>query len=245
MKYEYKKEFNTPYSSVDRSGYLGLVESMNINQDMITEFLGYLKSDNKTLRATDNAAWVYTRTKLHSAKRAFWNTKTCAKSFVSSKSAIKLDIETDLRDDSGDVVFVAKTEMCAIDFSERKLRKIDSLSFPKDLEVQESGIGRAYSKLNCEFTENDFCFETKVFASDTDFTHHTNNAHYTKYLMNTFSSDFYDTKVITDFEIQFSKETVENDIVRIYKKQTAENEFSFLIKCNEIVIVKALLKYSD
>lgn len=245
MVYDYKKEFNTPYSSIDCSGKLGLVEIMNLNQDMITEFFGSVGSDNKTLREKNNAAWIYTKTKVKIFDLPFWNTKTSAKTFVSSKSPIRIDLETQLKDKNQNLICAAKTEMCAIDFIERKIKKIDSLEFPVDLESSESGIKEPFARFSCEFDEKDFCYETKVFASDIDFTRHTNNAHYTKYLMNTFNSEFYDTKTITEFDIQFAKESGENSILRIYKKQSAENEYSFLIKNEEEIVVKAILKYSN
>lgn len=245
MIYEYKKSFNTPYTSIDRSGKLGLVESMDLNQDMITEFYGSIGSDNKILRQNDNAAWIYTRTKMVIKELPFWNTKTEAKSYISALSPIRMSAEVQLNDESGKLLFAAKTEMCAIDFVERKIRKVDTLTFPKDLEASPTLIEEGFGKLAADFTEDDFVLEEKVYASDTDFTHHTNNTHYVKFLMNTFDTDFYDTKSITDFEIQFAKESAENDILRIYKKATAENEFAFQIKRGDEVIVKAFMRYSN
>lgn len=245
MKYEYTKSFNTSYSTIDRSGKLGLVELMNLNQDMITEFFGSVGSDNKILRQNDNAAWIYTRTKVALKEMPFWNTKTHAKTFVSGKSPIRLEVETDLFDENEKLIFAAKTEMCAIDFVERKIRKIDTLTFPQDLEVSESMITEPFGRLKTEFEASDFVYGQKVFASDTDFTCHTNNARYVKYLMNTFDFRFYEEKSITDFEILFAKESTEGDELTIWKKQTAEKEFSFQILKTDEAVVKAVLKYSD
>ena len=124
MQYRYEKKFDTSYSTIDRTGRLGLVELMNINQDMCTEFFGSIKSDNKILREKNNAAWLYTRTKVKTGELPFWNTKTHAVTFISNISPIRIEIETDMHDDRNNLVFAAKTELCAIDFTERKLRKI-------------------------------------------------------------------------------------------------------------------------
>ena len=245
MKYLYEKKIDTAYTTIDRSGRLGLVESMNINQDMITEFFGSVGSDNLVLRKKNNAAWVYTRTKLQIEQLPFWNTKTVAKSYVSSISPIRLDVDVVLNDEYKNPLFKAKTQMCAIDFEKRSLCKISDICFPKDLEVENSSVTDSYSKLNAEFTEEDFALEEKIYASDTDFTHHTNNTHYVKFIMNTFDTEFYDTKTITSFEIQFAKESTAGDAVRVYKKKTAENQFSFLIKNGEEIVVKAELNYAD
>jgi len=245
MKYEYTKSFNTSYTTIDRTGKLGVVELMNLNQDMITEFFGSVGSDNKILRQKDNAAWIYTRTKVLLKELPFWNTKTHAKTFVSAKSPIRLEVETDLFDENEKLLFAAKTEMCAIDFVERKIRKIDTLTFPQDLEVSDSLITEPFSKIKTEYESSDLVYTQKVYASDTDFTNHTNNARYVKYLMNTFDSKFYEEKTITDFEIVFAKESTEGDELSIWKKQTAEKEFSFQITNGADAVVKAVIKYSD
>lgn len=245
MLYEYKKDFDTPYTSIDRSGKLGLVESMDLNQDMVTGFFGSIGSDNRILRRNDNAAWIYTRTKVLIRELPFWNTRTQARAFVSAMSPIRLSVEVQLTDTAARLQFAARTEMCAIDFSGRRLRKIDSLTFPKDLETGSSLFEEGFSKMTAEFTGDDLALQEKVYASDTDFTRHTNNTHYVKFLMNTFDTEFYDTKTVTDFEIQFARETAENAVLKIYRKKTGDHEFSFLIENGGETVVKALMRYSD
>lgn len=245
MTYTYTKNYNTAYSSIDRSGKLGLVELMNLNQDMITEFFGSIGSDNKILREKNNAAWIYTRTKVKINDLPFWNTKTKAVTFVSALSPIRLEVETDLFDENENLLFAAKTEMCAIDFVERKIRKIDTLEFPKDLEPSASNISEPYVRMKTEFESSDLIYSQKVFASDTDFTSHTNNARYVKFLMNTFDTGFYEKKSIKGFEIQFAKESREGDSLDILKKESGDHEYSFAIKNGEEAVVKAVLSFSD
>ncbi len=245
MKYTYTKNYDTPYSDVDRSGKLGLWELMNLNQDMITGFYGSVGSDNVILKAKSNSAWIYTRTKIKINELPFWNTKTKAVAYITSMSPIRMEIETDLSDEDNNLLFVAKTEMCAIDLCERKIRKIDTLEFPKDVEVEQSGIIEPFAKMRTEFETSDLAYTQKVFASDTDFSKHTNNASYVKFLMNTFSSEFYEEKSVSGFEIQFAKESKEGDLLEVFRKQTESHEISFLIKNGDDTVVKALLHYTD
>lgn len=241
MQYTYSKNFNTSYSSIDRTGKLGLVELMSLNQEMITEFYGSVGSDNLILREKCNAAWIYTRTKVKINSLPAWNTKTKAVTFISSMSPIRMEVETDLFDEDNNLLFAAKTEMCAIDFEQRKLRKIDTLEFPKDAEVMPSNITEAFSKNKTQFDSEDLIYSQKVYASDTDFTDHTNNVRYVKFLMNTFDTSFYDDRHVTDFEIQFAKESKQDDILDIYRKETNPDEYSFLIKNGEEIIIKAVV----
>jgi len=245
MIHEYKKEFSIAYSTVDRTGNLGLVELMNLNQDTITEFCGSLKSDNKTLRDKFNAAWIYTRIKAKIKALPFWNTKVHTKTFICSKSPVRMEVETNVYDSENNLLAALKTEMCVIDFNARKICPLAHIDFPKEIETSPSNITEPFAKFKTEFEENDCVYSQKIFASDTDFTNHTNNVRYVKYIMNTFDSDFYDTKKITDFEIIFSKESVAGDNLKIFKKESAAGEFCFEILKDTDVNARAVLKYSE
>ncbi len=230
---------------IDMSGRLGLVECLDLNQDMITEFFGSVGSDNRILRKENNAAWIYTRTKFHIEDLPFWNTRTEARTFVSAKSPIRLTLETALRGEGGKILFAAKTEMCAIDFAERKIRPIGTLTFPTDLEAEPSLVEAPFEKLKTDFCEDDFVYEEKVYACDMDFTRHTNNTRYLKYLMNTFPQEFFTEKSVTDLDILFAKESSAGSLLRIYKKDLGENTIAFQICSEGEAVVKALLKFSD
>ena len=245
MDYSYTKKLDTTYTSVDRSGRLGLVESMDINQDMITEFFASVGSDNLVLRRKSNAAWVYTRTKMKVEQLPFWKTRTIARSYVSSRSPVRLDVETVLADEGQNVLFRAKTQMCAIDFVRRSLCRIADLPFPADLDPSPSALEVPYSRFGTEFTEDDFALEERVYASDTDFTRHTNNTRYVKYLMDSFGTGFYDGKTVTGLEVQFVKESSAGDVLRVYKKRSGEHGYGFLIKNRDEPVVRAELSYSD
>lgn len=243
MKYIYSRDYTITYSYVDRTGRLGILEFLNINQDMITSFCGYIGSDNPTIKAKNNAAWLYTRIKVKVNELPFWNTKTKAVAFVTSKSPIRMTVETNLFNENDELLVVARTEMCVIDLELRKIRKIDSVEFPSDLEVMDSNFEEGFSKMNDEFTSQDLIYSQKVFASDTDFTHHTNNVRYVKFIMNTFEESFYDEKKVKGFEIQYAKETRANDSLDVLRKETSDTEYSFLIKTGDEAAVKAKLWY--
>lgn len=160
-------------------------------------------------------------------------------------SPIRLDVETDFLDEQNNLLFAAKTEMCAIDFTERKIRKIDTLEFPKDLETGHSNFNEPYAKMKTEFEAADMIYSQRVFASDVDFTEHTNNVRYVKFLMNTLDKEFYTHKKATGFEIQFLKESRDGDILDAFRKETNEQECSFEIRKADECIIKAVLNYTE
>ena len=110
------------------------------------------------------------------------------------------------------------------------------------METLQGFFKRDFSKLAEEFTENDFVYEQKIYSSDIDFSQHTNNVAYVKYIMNTFNCDFFNNNKITDIEIHYIKETREGHTLKVYKKEK-NNSMEFLIKEEDKEVIRASLKY--
>ena len=85
-------------------------------------------------------------------------------------------------------------------------------------------------------------YEQKIYSSDIDFSKHTNNAVYVRFISNVLSCDFIDKNLITDFEIHYINESKEGQILKIYKKERNQ-EMEFLIKEKDREIARAILKY--
>lgn len=112
------------------------------------------------------------------------------------------------------------------------------------METEENVIQEPYSKLNETFLEDDFVYEQKVFVADIDYSRHTNNVIYVKYIVNSLSCEFFDKNQITDFEIHYINESREGEILKIYKKEK-ESSIEFLIREGEKEIIRASLSYKN
>lgn len=110
------------------------------------------------------------------------------------------------------------------------------------METEENVIQESYSKLNETFSEDDFVYEQKVLVADIDYSRHTNNVVYVRYIVNTVSCEFLDNNQITDFEIHYINESREGEILKIYKKEK-ESSMEFLIKEGKREIIRASLSY--
>lgn len=65
------------------------------------------------------------------------------------------------------------------------------IDFPKEIETSPSNITEPFAKFKTKFEENDCVYSQKIFASDTEFTNHTNNVRYVKYTSNRTSLQTY------------------------------------------------------
>ena len=242
MKAEYKNTYQINYTEVDQNLKLRLIEAIIFHQNMATEYFESFESDNVVLKEQNNAAWVVSKTKVHFNKYPTWGDKIYGRSYTTKVKPIRVEMETIFRNAEGELLFCTKQESCPIDLGTRKIRKIDTVNYPSDMETEKNIIQEPFLKLNEKFSENDFVYEQKVFSSDIDFSRHTNNASYVRYIMNTVSCEFLDNNQITDFEIHYINESKEGQILKIYKKEE-QNVMEFLIKEGEREIIRASFNY--
>lgn len=247
MKYEYKKEDIISYSECDKKIRLGLVNIFNLAEDVSTEYYGTFKSDNITLRKENNAAWVYTKISIFINKIPKWGEKILCRGYTIVHTKIKTRVEIDITDSKGNMLITIVQESCPIDLDTRKIRKLETVSYPQDMENQETAIEKPFLRLTSQFEEKDYVYSQTVKACDIDYTNHTNNVMYIKYILNSFNSDFWNNKEIENFEVFYLKESKEGNKLKIYRKQIDKNTIEFLIKNEEtnVEVIKALLKYHE
>lgn len=242
MENEYKRKFFIGYSDCDRKVNLSVLNSLYLIQDMMTEYFGFLKSDNIILKSENNAIWVLTKTKVHFNKYPKWRDLIEGTVFTTGLKPIRVETEAQFKDKNNNVLFYANQETCAIDLTDRKVRKINTVNYPADIQIKEGINTEKYLRLNTEFTEDDKVYEQKIHSSDIDFSYHTNNVVYVKYILNALNTDFIDSYKITDFEIHYINESKEGQKLKIYRKNK-DNEIEFLIKEENREIARANLKY--
>ena len=242
MENEYKRKFFIGYSNCDRKVNLSVLNSLYLIQDMMTEYFGFLKSDNIILKKENNAIWVLTKTKVHFNKYPTWRDVIEGTVFTTGIKPIRLETETQFQDKDKNILFYANQEICVIDLTDRKIRKINTVNYSTGVQIKEGINKEKYLRLNTEFTEADKVYEQKIHSTDIDFSYHTNNVSYVKYILNSLNSDFIDSHKITDFEIHYINESKEGQKLSVYKKNK-DNEIEFLIKQENREIVRANLKY--
>ena len=242
MKTEYNKSYSVSYSNVAKNAQLSLVSAITLVQDMMTEYFESFGSDNIVLKKENKAIWVLARTKIHFIKKPKWKEIIKGNAYTTKITPIRVETETKFTNIDNEPLFYANQQSCVIDLESRKIRKVDSVNYPLDMEVRPTYTKINYLKLNEHFKEKDKIYEKKVFSTDIDYSGHTNNAIYVRCVVDTLSCEFIDNHIITDFEIQYISESKEGQTLEIYRK-IKENEIDFLIKEGEREIIRANLKY--
>lgn len=244
MKAEYKRDYRVTYTEVDKNTYLSLPNALSLVQNTMTEYFESFGSDNIVLKKENSAIWGVSKAKMHFNKIPQWRDLLRGRSYTTKVKPIRVELETTFTDENDEIWFSVAQETCVIDLTTRKIRKVNSVNYPENMETENSVIEDNYKKLNQKFDEADFVYKQKIFSTDIDYSKHTNNVMYTKYIINSLGNDVLDKIQITDFEIHYINESVENQVLKIYKKELA-NEIEFLIKeeNEDKEIVRANLKY--
>lgn len=244
MKNKYEKEVEIEYTNVGRTMNLSVVQATYLIQNIVTQFFELIGSDNIVIKEKNNAAWVVSKLKVHFEKYPVWKDKVKLTCYIVKQSKIRIELEIKAESEDRELLFIAKQEICPIDLSTRKIRKIETIEYPKNLETLQSNYEEPYQRLDTEFADTEKISEREVFAIDTDFTHHTNNVKYLKFMANTFDSNFIDNNEITDIEVHYISESKDGQILNTYK-HNKENEIDFLIKRNDEEIIRGNLKYKS
>ncbi len=243
MEVEYERKHRINYTETGQDLELSLVDAFNVVQNVMTEYFETFKSDNIVLKNQNNAIWVLTKTRIHFDKYPQWRDSIISRGYMTKVKPIRIETESQTYTKQKEKLFTARQECCVIDLDTRKIRKINTVNFPENMETENSAIESSYMRLKDEFSEKDFMFEQKVYSSDMDFSRHTNNTIYVKYIANTLTCNFFDENVITDMEIHYINESREGDLLQVYRKFKEKNIIEFLITSGEKEVIRAILKY--
>lgn len=241
MKYEFQKEFCANYSTLDHSMRQGLTSCFMWQQDMLTEYFESFGSDNITLRTECGALWVFTKTIIKIYRLPVWKQKVFARSYTTKVTKATFDAETVFTDENGETLFAFRSEACAMDAEGRKLRRIESVIFPKDMECLQPMVTENFSRPRTVSSVP--CLTYKIRSTDIDFSRHVNNVNYVKLTLNALSVDFLSENDVTFYEIHYLKETLLGDEIFVFKEER-EGEIYFSLKNKSGEVAAAKMYYA-
>jgi len=243
MKVDCKNNFKVFYSFLNRGINLKVHEAFNFAQNNATEYFKRFNGDNMAVRTHDNAVWVVAKSRIHFYQDVSWLDVIFGETYTTQVKPIRVETETKFTRENGDLVFVATHQHCPLNMNTRKIIKVSEITFPEDMDVDQSLFDGDYLKLRDSFDESDFVYEQKIYSQDIDFSNHVNNVAYVRFIMNALTNDYIESINITDAEVHYLAESKEGQVLRIYKKYVSENTMRFLIKEGEREIIRASINF--
>ncbi len=242
MKDVYTKDMVIQYSDIDMTGCLNIFRIPMISQDLATEYFRTIGTSNDILRENDDAAWIFTKYRIHAGKMPFWQEKLLLKIYFTKIDSVRIYLEIDALYEDGNPAFTGIFEGCAIDLDSRTIRRISTVTFPENVAVYDGLVPTKFEKIKTDFNGAEISDEIKIHWSDIDFTGHTNNACYVNYLLRTIDSGFLLKNRITDIRLQYIKETRQDDRLQIFRRN-GQDCLEFLIRKDDDEILKAVFSY--
>lgn len=245
MIYKYEKEHEITYSKTGTDLKLNLIGAMQLAQDIVTKYFQTFGSDNNATSKNDNAVWVLTKARIHFNKYPKWTDIINSSSNITLYKQIRVNTETVFYN-KDEISFIIAQESCPMDLTTRKIRKIDTISFPDNMEETKPLLSEPFSKLRFNVDLCNFVCNQKVQSADIDFSKHANNVSYIRFIINSFKSDYWRNKEITDFEIHYINELKEGENISIYTAEQEIGNINILIKNeDDEEIVRAKIDYKN
>jgi acyl-ACP thioesterase len=146
-----------------------------------------------------------------------------------------------MKDD--EVLINAISEWVIIDASSRTLRKVETTSYPNDIDwIKEKSIEERFRRFKDDFTVEDLIYKRLVRSGDIDVTHHTNNVTYITMLLDTFSVKELEAKQWEDVEVSYLNESFEGETLSIYRKEREDGYYFSIKKDDGKVVLMAFFK---
>ena len=231
-----EKEQHINSAITDSKGELSVIGSFQILQDAITELMGRLNADGFTARDKYNAIWVYTKSRIKFFKKVSWGTKITVSSFISYISLVKMNVDVRVLDEAGELVFYSRTELCALDITTQRIRKVATVGIEADMVESLDQVEIAFARF--DVLDLPLFERVRVRSTSIDMSHHTNNIEYLRFILNTYSVTELEKRPIREIELIYSNQSFENDILEIKKGEfkdkdliTIEKEDKTIIKC--------------
>lgn len=212
-------------------------------QDVASRHAMFLGIDDFSLLKNDNALWVISKTKVKINKLPLWNDEISIRTWPMGAEGVRCNRCYQIIKDN-EVYINGITEWVIIDATSRTLRKVETTSYPTDLDwITEKSIDEKFMRFKDDFSDEDFVYKRLIRSSDIDVTHHTNNVTYITMLLDTFTVKELEDMVLKDVEVSYLNESFEAETLSIYRK-TKNDGYHFSIKKDDgKVVLMAFLSF--
>ena len=227
------KKQNLSASMVASNESLSVMGAFQIIQDAVTECMGAHNVDGITVKQKYNAFWLFVKTRIKFFKRLGWGEDYSVCAFLSSMSLAKLYVDIEMCDKSEERVFYARLELCLLDIDTQRIKKISSVGLDESVLVPAT-TDITFSKF--DNAELSFIEKVQVRSTNIDFSHHTNNTEYLRFIMNTYSVAETEKLAFKEIEICYTGQTYENDVLSVLKAKSDGRDLIVLQKGEKPVI---------
>lgn len=209
---------NVGASLTDANANLSPIGAMTLVEDNLTELFKQLKIDGLTTREKYGAVWVFLQNHIKFIKTVRWQEQITLASFISYKSALRICVDTCIKNSNQEIVAYSRIQLCSIDTTTQRPRRTDTVGIDDTVAAEKPMCDIDFAKP--ELTDMRFIKHITIRSSNIDYAHHTNNIEYVRFLINTFSVQDLLNKPVREIDVQYKHQSFENDAILIFGNKT-------------------------
>ena len=220
MNNTYKLNHTVSYSEVDSFYKLRLDYIFSHFQNIADLHSKEMGTDGEALLQKSNVFWVLTKMKLKVAELPKSGETITVETWPLKAKGVRFDRDFKLSN-KNKIFVIGSSEWCTLDYTTHKLRRVDSVAYPHDMQFGEdrSGAGELL-RIKESVCDKDLNHTYRSSFVDIDTNKHTNNVAYLRMVLNCFSPDEFEAMKIDEFQINFLSQTFYGDEIKVYKKKT-------------------------
>lgn len=240
MKNWHSEKLITNDTQLDFNSNISVFEIVKMIQTATFNHSQEIHLGHDEMRINSNAFWVISKLKLKILGDIKSQDKVTLSTWTHPLSLVRAlrDAEIKLKNK---VLVRAVAEWCCLDFDTKKIRKLNSISYP-ELEMEKTKFNKLdFSKI-LDDQNLEFVYSKTIKASDIDVNFHTNNLKYITMAMDAFTLDELKGEQVVEFEIHFINQSYFGDEIKIYRNKH-KKQFTIFGKLEDKTIFKAIVKF--
>lgn len=229
-------------SITDSLADLSVIGIFQTVEDAVTELLGELKADNITMKKADNAIWVFAKNRIKILKNIAWNEDFYTVCFISSITRATVNVDIAIKNQSEELCAYSRVEMCVLDMQTGQIKRISAVGIADRIMPEKPETDITFTRFDRE--ELPEYGQVQVKYTNIDFSRHTNNIEYIRFMLNTYSVRELETRPIKEMEILYTNQSFEDDVLTI-RRGSLEGKDVFLLQKEDKVIVRSEIVFED
>ena len=222
------------FSDSESDGLVGTRGYFANFQDAAAGLYNAMGKGNNRLPGKYGVSWVYSKYKLKIYCRVGFDSMIHIACWVSRLDAVRSWQE--MRVTRGDEVLCeGRLESCVVDLKANRIGKLSRIELPDDLAEGELTVGPFERRLKPSDAIEYRCTH-KVSYTDIDLSRHMNNLRYVDMFMNAFDLGFYDSHIITDFEIHYINQAYYDEELRIFSEQNGDEYRLYAFNKDDVLV---------
>ena len=229
-------------SITDSRANLSVIGIFQTVEDAVTELMGELKVDNITMKEVDNAIWVFTKNRIKILKNIAWNEDFYTVCFISSITRATVNVDIAIKSKSEELCAYSRVELCALDLQTERIKRISAIGIVDRIIPEKPEMDIAFTRFaRGELPEYG---QVQVKYTGIDFSRHTNNIEYIRFILNTYSVRELEARPVKEMEITYTNQSFEDDVLTI-RKGSLEGKDVFMLQKEDKVVVGSEIVFEN